>query len=257
MNSRSSLSIAGIGRILVWNGGSLWIGRNAGRTGVHAHHALQITLTHGAPVLLRPATEDWSEVAGAIVRHQARHQFDGRGAEVAHVFVEPETTAGRALVARIGAARIAPLPPQEAAALAQPLFGRFHARATDATMNAAAQEIVERLAHHETPPAPIDPRIARALDALRARLADVPPLTQCAALVHLSASRFRHLFVAQTGTSFRAYVLWLRIMAAIASFNDGHNWTRAAHSAGFADSAHLSRTFRRMFGVTPVMLIKE
>jgi AraC family transcriptional regulator len=32
--------------------------------------------------------------------------------------------------------------------------------------------------------------------------------------------------------------------------------TEAAHIAGFADSAHLSRTFRATFGVTPCLLFK-
>ena len=36
----------------------------------------------------------------------------------------------------------------------------------------------------------------------------------------------------------------------------GANLTEAAHLAGFADSAHLSRTFRAMFGVAPSLLFK-
>jgi AraC-like DNA-binding protein len=34
----------------------------------------------------------------------------------------------------------------------------------------------------------------------------------------------------------------------------GESWTRAAYAANFADSAHLSRTFKRMFGVVPASL---
>lgn len=95
------------------------------------------------------------------------------------------------------------------------------------------------------------------LDALRTGLDEAPTLAATAALLHLTPSRFHHLFVAQTGTSFRSYVLWLRLNVALESFNRGHNWTRAAQRAVLADSAHLSRTFRRMFGITPVMLVNE
>jgi AraC-like DNA-binding protein len=34
----------------------------------------------------------------------------------------------------------------------------------------------------------------------------------------------------------------------------GGSWTDAAHEAGFADSAHLNRTFRRMLGLSPTAL---
>ena len=75
--------------------------------------------------------------------------------------------------------------------------------------------------------------------------------------MHLSPSRLRHLFVQETGTIYRGYVLWLRINRAVVAMMEGRNWTAAAHETGFADSAHLSRTFRRMFGISPAMLIKE
>jgi AraC-like DNA-binding protein len=82
-------------------------------------------------------------------------------------------------------------------------------------------------------------------------------LAEAAALAHLSPSRFRHLFVAETGTTFRAYVLWVRIQHAIVDMMAGRSWTDAAHAAGFADSAHLNRTFRRMFGISPSMLVRD
>jgi len=43
-------------------------------------------------------------------------------------------------------------------------------------------------------------------------------------------------------------------MHAIEATIGGDNLTMAAHEAGFADSAHLSRTFRRMFGRAPALL---
>ena len=66
-----------------------------------------------------------------------------------------------------------------------------------------------------------------------------------------SESHFRHLFVSGTGSSFRAYLLWLRINLAIDAAMAGASWTDAAHAAGFADSAHLTRTHKRMFGIEP------
>jgi AraC family transcriptional regulator len=70
-------------------------------------------------------------------------------------------------------------------------------------------------------------------------------------LTNLSAGRLRHLFVEQTGLPFKTFILWLRLMRALERFAAGRTLTEAAHDAGFSDSAHLSRTFRRMFGVAP------
>ena len=92
---------------------------------------------------------------------------------------------------------------------------------------------------------------------MRARLDAGVTLKEAAAAVHLSPGRFRHLFVAQTGATFRAYVLWARVEFAVAAAMAGRSWTAAAQEAGFADSAHLSRTCRRMFGLAPATLVRD
>lgn len=80
------------------------------------------------------------------------------------------------------------------------------------------------------------------------------PLARVAQASGLSAERFRHLFVASTGTSFRRYVLWRRLGTALAAIQAGQSATAAAHTAGFADSAHFARTLRGMFGVSAQQL---
>lgn len=68
--------------------------------------------------------------------------------------------------------------------------------------------------------------------------------------VGLSKSRFLHVFREQMGITWRSYVLWRRLLLAIGQIRRGSNATQAAHNAGFADSAHLSRTFKTTFGLT-------
>lgn len=66
-----------------------------------------------------------------------------------------------------------------------------------------------------------------------------------------STARLTHLFTDQVGLPLRRYVLWLRLMTALRAVADGADLTAAAHAAGFADSAHLTRTCRAMFGLAP------
>jgi AraC-like DNA-binding protein len=92
---------------------------------------------------------------------------------------------------------------------------------------------------------------------LREQLADSIPLQRIASAVHLSPDRFRHLFVAETGVTFRAYLLWLRLERSLTAYIAGESLTDAALTGGFADSAHFSRTFRKMFGIAPASVRPE
>lgn len=249
----------GVGRVLLWKGGSVWVGRDTGQVQPHSHHAIQITLAAAQPVLIRAAHDAaWRETSAAIVMPDRWHAFDGCGHSAAMVFVEPETKAGRALLARHGEHDVSLLSGDDRlAALASTLHAVFEARGTDQALIEAAQRVVEYLAATPAGPQAVDRRIAVVLDHMRDQPGAELTLAQAAALAHLSPSRFRHLFVAQTGISFRAYLLWARVGFAVARGLAGGSWTDAAQQAGFADSAHLSRTCRRMFGLSPTMLVPE
>jgi len=68
--------------------------------------------------------------------------------------------------------------------------------------------------------------------------------------VGLSTSRLAALFREGTGVPIRPFILWTRLQLAVETISTGSSLTEASHAAGFADSAHLARTFRRMFGTT-------
>jgi len=67
----------------------------------------------------------------------------------------------------------------------------------------------------------------------------------------LSPRQMRHAFARDIGLPMRAYLRWKRLRRAIAAVEGGASLSAAAVSAGFADSAHLSRVFREQFGMTP------
>jgi AraC-like DNA-binding protein len=250
-----SRAIAGIGRVLLWQGGSLWIGHAAGSVQAHAHHAIQISLALSNCVRFRVPEDGWSDYTAALVLPHETHQFDGNGQSVAQIFVEPETLQGRALLARYAGRPIFQLaddPIRDAVLGLRQAYGQ---RAADDVLIDLAKAAIAQLAGGEVS-LRVDARITHAIEWMRARLKDPVSLTQAARVAHLSPSRFRHLFVSQTGISFRAYLLWARVSSAVGAAMDGMSWTEAAQAWGFADSAHLSRTCRRMFGIAPSMLVR-
>jgi AraC-like DNA-binding protein len=125
----------------------------------------------------------------------------------------------------------------------------YRASREPADLIATAREAIRTLTDGVEVPQPADRRILLALDYLRDNLGGPVSLHGVAGVVHLSPSRFRHLFVREMGLAFRHYVLWLRLNRAVEAFAAGESLTTAAYRAGFADSAHLSRTFRRMYGM--------
>jgi AraC-like DNA-binding protein len=67
----------------------------------------------------------------------------------------------------------------------------------------------------------------------------------------LSPRQMRHAFARDVGLPMRAYLRWKRLRRAIVAVEEGASLSAAAASAGFADSAHLTRVFREQFGMTP------
>ncbi|HEX6052532.1 MAG TPA: AraC family transcriptional regulator [Gemmatimonadaceae bacterium] len=248
---------AGAGRIYIWNGGSLLIGQSRQPTDVHAHHAVQIALTPGPAIRFRSDTGGWREYRGVAITPDYPHAFDGLNETVAHVFVEPESREGRAIMERLGESGIVAIEPRDDSAVIRDLFAAWASTRDDGTMIAAGQTVITHLAGGVEPATPVDDRVARALTYIKGHIGRAITLEEVAAAVNLSPSRFRHLFVAETGMALRPYILWLRFQKAWTLISEGQNLTAAAHGAGFADSAHLSRTSRRMFGIPPVALQVE
>lgn len=247
-------------RMSIWDGGSLWIvdalpnPRPTPRsTGWHAHHAIQVTLSLGGWFQLDAADESLRGGAVAVAA-DASHCFQAEGL-VAILFVEPESRSGRAIARSLFEGRsLAALPDQVSA--------DFRVRAAaawietgreTAPFEALGRTLIQRLAGDGGADPP-DRRVGRML-AFAAEHIDGPvTLADVVAGSGLSASRLSHLFTQQTGLPFRTYLLWLRLTRAVETVAAGGSLTEAAHEAGFADSAHFSRTFRRMFGVAPAQL---
>jgi AraC-like DNA-binding protein len=247
-------------RIVMWEGGALWVinatpetSRATQRTDLHAHHAIQVTLGLGGR--FRLDTPELHVGGDAVaVAPDAEHTFEAEGL-FAILFIEPESRQGRAIAAQLfrGPAL---------AAVPETMLGDFRARIAaaftgsgrdDAAFIALGQGLIAHMAGGARGDVP-DLRVRKVIAWAGSRLDGPVSLSDAAPAVNLSAGRLRHLFVQQTGLPFKTYILWLRLTRAVERFAAGAPLTQAAHEAGFSDSAHLSRTFRRMFGVTPAAL---
>lgn len=250
----------GRGRILIWEGASLWLmqalaGANdaVNATAFHSHHAVQVTLSLGGRFTLR--TRDREIAMDSAVAPDISHMFEAVGG-LAVLFIEPESRAGRAVTGRLfgGDNTLVSIPPDLAGDLVAQLTPAFNDGGNeDAALIALGRMLVARLAGEADADMP-DPRVQKMMAFVAARLDGPVALSAAARAAGLSPGRARHLFVEQIGLPFRTYVLWQRITKGVGLYAGGASLTEAAHESGFADSAHFSRTFRRMFGLPAAAL---
>jgi AraC-like DNA-binding protein len=93
--------------------------------------------------------------------------------------------------------------------------------------------------------------VRRALAHLRERWDQPVPLAELAAVAGLSRFELVRRFKHQVGLPPHAFQVDLRILRARELLARGHAPAEVAATCGFADQAHLTRTFRRSVGITP------
>ncbi len=249
------MQISARGRIVVWEGASLWVlaaARDEAGTDFHAHHAIQITISLDGGFVIATPHQSMNGPVTAVAA-DTPHILQTTGA-VALLFVEPESPAGRAIAARFFAnSSLAKIDAGAFVPLISILRDQFAAGCSAAELIATGREILAAVAVEQAPNLP-DRRVRAIIDFVRANLDGPLTLGAAAASVNLSSSRARHLFVMDTGLPFKTFVLWQRLGRAVELYAAGQSLTEAAHEAGFADSAHLSRTFRKTFGIAASLL---
>ncbi len=220
-------------------------------SGSHRHHAVQIACGLDGPVAYRSPLGD---CAGdlVLIPPDIAHAHDAFGAAaVLYLDAEGDDWA-RLRDDGDGAPRALPCTPRLRA-----LARDAATRAGDAGANAVRAYVEALLPRAAAAVAPDDALVAAVCALVRERLGGPVTLAALAAAVHRSPSRLAHRFRAATGLPLRRYVLWRRLRAAVETAMRGASLTEAAHAAGFADSAHLSRTFRATFGIAPSFLFER
>ena len=192
----------------------------------------------------RTGQERGGSVGAAWVRPDATHEVDARGTTLLIGFFSAESDVGAALSERIEG-EIACVPARQVAS--------WRAELGPTPNEARTERWLTKFLTHRRRGVAIHPGVRRVLSHLQEPRAvfDDLSLKTLAGIAGLSPSRFMHAFTESVGVPVRPYILWLRLQRAACDLMDGASVTNAAHRAGFADSAHLTRTFRRMLGATP------
>lgn len=234
------------GKVVLGAGLFLYLGPG-GVAEVHAHHAFQIVWALGGDIEVTIAGQRRAAQAAFIPAGES-HALASRGA-IALLLVEAHGARGRALKARgdiderrlVGALQQVPLP---------------HGRAPADQWVAWCDAVLDSLCG-PTGVGGLSLLARKAILFVQSHLEGTPRLTDAAAFAGCSPGRLTHVFAADVGIPFKRFVLWARIKRAVDAVQSGSDLTHAAHEAGFSDAAHLSRTFRDMFGLSPSLLLTQ
>ena len=89
---------------------------------------------------------------------------------------------------------------------------------------------------------------------LLAQLATTPDITQTARDAGVSLRTFQRHLLRRTGQGPKFWVMLARVRRAARYLGTPQPLSEITYAAGFADQAHMTREFRRWFGVTPTKM---
>jgi AraC family transcriptional regulator len=248
------------GKVLLWEEYGLFLGA-AGSAELHESPAIKICISLEENFGLRISENDnWKSYSAAIIPAGLSHAIEGRGNRMAMFLLAPEGSLGQVLIPCTSTDRITEIPRTKLAKLLSEI-SHFEnpdiaGGAGDEIFHRVIAEIADGSLDAHLPA--IDPRVAQSIEWIRAGRDSGILVKDIAAEVDLSESRFSHLFTENVRVPVRRYLLWLRLRDALHMMAaEGGSLTETAHSAGFADSSHLTRTFKTSLGIAPSALVKD
>lgn len=219
----------------VYVGPSLKLGEHSG-----AVHCFALGID--APFTVHCGTTVGYDVRSALIPARTPHRLVAGTGRVLFAYVDPGSPWAARMSSRMTGSAIHYGHPDELALAAR-------------LLTAGASDPLSLLGLDDDPADPRDERIRTALALLRQDPGGRLGAADVARAVNLSPSRFQHLFTSHTGTSFRRYRSWARMLHVADAVAGGTNLTTAATDAGFASSAHFSDSFRTMFGLSASRLL--
>jgi AraC-like DNA-binding protein len=219
----------------------------------HRHHCIQLMVALRGYLRVRGGPRQrWIECGAVLIRPDVPHEVDATECSVLMAFVDVESELGRALADKIESDISVVLDP----AVAE--WRRLLGGPDDVTSARVEHWVRDHLLIGRRRPS-FDPRVRRVLLVIHENLGNRQELSlpRLAAISGLSQSRLMHVFTQSVGIALRPYILWLRLHSACGHIVRGACITMAAHSAGFSDAAHLTRTMRRTMGITPSELTRR
>lgn len=224
---------------------------------MHHHGAIEIIISLEQPFSVKIENEAWVTTKAVIINANVPHQLKDLRDQQITLTIVPERRWGKYLQVHVlKRAKIQYLDDWDFSGLKKNVADILKSDYDCPTTFEFGEHLIDHITGTRGFKERIDDRILTVLNTIQKGLSEHISADNLAQSIFLSVDRFLHLFKEQLGLPLRQYILYQRIMAATREFLSGKSLTEAAHEAGFADSAHFTRTFVHMHGLIPSEVAK-
>jgi AraC-like DNA-binding protein len=226
----------------------------------HTHEAFGLGAIESGVERFRYAGSDHLAAAGSLVLmnpdvlHTGRAETPG-GWRYRMIYIDRavlEEATGQKSVWFPDAVHSDPARAQRVTAMLDALWSAREPLAFDSLLHTLLSELCEQARVVKRPTDGRPKRFAAVIDYLYAHLAERPTLPDLAAVAGLSPFHFLRRFRTQYHVTPQQMLMALRLHDAKRRLAAGEAAAQVAVASGLADQAHLTRAFRRRYGVTPV-----
>jgi len=213
----------------------------------HSHFALQLTIGIDEPFELE-SENNKHEVNIYLTRSNEKHKLLGNNTKKLIILAEPNSKYAQCL-------KDIEFQEYLDSSKLNAIIEKFILAKLE--MEILILEIFSLIGLTFTPGKPIDRRVQIVQDIIENTPEKKISISKISSLIELSTGRLQHLFKEEVGIPITQYLLWKRIIDGIKIASKKKDLTTSALEAGFADSAHMSRTFKRMFGLNLSKIFKN
>ncbi|WP_338813871.1 AraC family transcriptional regulator [Bernardetia sp. Wsw4-3y2] len=216
---------------------------------LHRHYALQISLSIHDEIILKTEQKTY-EQTNFFIPSRVKHQISNSEKQLI-ILINPLSCLGHQFYIKYDTSKVSFLSENLRNSLFKILKNYEDEQITfDNFCKEIKKSLLEYQCNCENNNHLEDDRIKKAIDFMDKNFEKILSMEQMADFCALSSTRFLHLFKEKTRLNFRRYQLWNKLIFSL-PYLSSHSITETAHTFGFTDSSHYTRTFNETFGVTP------
>lgn len=228
---------------------------------VHYHSCYQIVVSTRATFDSVIEEQPYHNLKGFIINKYTRHSCTAPEGSFLVYYIESRSLLGKQLKSALGPNNFINIERVLSAEQLAKLAADFSTKPPPAELRRLSDDVLGDILNSMVTPVAseaTDHRIVSAVDYIHTHLHESIALDDVAQHIHLSPERTRHLFLEQIEIPISQYIVWKRIKAVlIAVIKEKQTFFEASLRYGFTDQSHFNRFFRRMFGISATVILKN